>query len=77
VAWHMTTLDTDVTKRGVRSLGLTDENVALLRRVDCDILGQVDCVYPGTKLNRINRLLISTRCILFFWKPALKTSCLV
>jgi hypothetical protein len=31
VAWHMTTLDTDVTKRGVRSLGLTDKNVGLLR----------------------------------------------
>jgi hypothetical protein len=45
----MTTPDTDVTKRGVHCLGLTDENVALLRRVDCDILGQVDCVISWYK----------------------------
>jgi hypothetical protein len=31
VAYHMTTLDTDVSKKGVRSLGLTDKNVDLLR----------------------------------------------
>ena len=32
------TRHTDVTKRGVPRLGLTDEDVDLLRGVDCDIL---------------------------------------
>jgi hypothetical protein len=31
---------TDVAKRDVPSLGLTDEDVGLLRGVDCDILAQ-------------------------------------
>jgi hypothetical protein len=38
-AWHMTTLDTQTWLRGkVPGLGLTDEDVDLLRGVDCDIL---------------------------------------
>jgi hypothetical protein len=39
MAWHMTTLDTQTRLRGeVPRLGLTDEDVSLLRGVDCDIL---------------------------------------
>jgi hypothetical protein len=39
MAWHMTTLDTQKWLRGeVPGLGLTDEDVGLLRGVDCDIL---------------------------------------
>jgi hypothetical protein len=41
MAWHMTTLDTHIWLRGeVSELGLTDENVDLLRGIDCDILVQ-------------------------------------
>jgi hypothetical protein len=40
---HMMTLDTHRWLRGeVPSLGLTDEDVGLLRGVDCDILAPVD-----------------------------------
>jgi hypothetical protein len=39
MAWHMTTLDTQTWLRGeVPGLGLTDDDVGLLRLVDCDIL---------------------------------------
>ena len=39
MAWHMMTLDTQTWLRGeVLGLGLTDEDVGLLRGVDCDIL---------------------------------------
>jgi hypothetical protein len=39
MAWHMMTLDTQTWLRGdVPRLGLTDEDVSLLRGVDCDIL---------------------------------------
>jgi hypothetical protein len=39
MAWHMMTLDTQTWLRGkVPGLGLTDEDVGLLRGVDCDIL---------------------------------------
>jgi hypothetical protein len=39
MAWHMTTLDTQMWLKGeVPGLGLTDEDVGLLRGVDCDIL---------------------------------------
>jgi hypothetical protein len=38
-AWHMTTLDTQMWLRWeVPGLGLTDEDVGLLREVDCDIV---------------------------------------
>ena len=43
MAWHMTTLDTQTWLRGeVPGLGLTDEDVGLLRGVDCDILDLMD-----------------------------------
>jgi hypothetical protein len=43
IAWHMTTLETQTWLRGeVLGLGLIDEDVGLLRWVDCDILGLVD-----------------------------------
>jgi hypothetical protein len=39
MAWHMTTLDIQTWLRGeVPGLGLTDEDVGLLRGVDYDIL---------------------------------------
>jgi hypothetical protein len=39
MTWHMTTLDTKTWPRGeVPRLGLTDEDVGLLKGVDCDIL---------------------------------------
>jgi hypothetical protein len=39
MTWHMTTLDAQTWLRGeVPRLGLTDEDVGLLRGVDCDIL---------------------------------------
>jgi hypothetical protein len=61
----MTTLDTQTWLRGeVPGLGLTDEDIGLLRGVDCDILAP-GMGYPGPRLNRINRVIISTRCILF------------
>jgi hypothetical protein len=41
MAWHMTTLDTETwLRREVLGLGLTDEDVGLLRGVDCDILAR-------------------------------------
>jgi hypothetical protein len=66
MAWHMTTLDTQMWLRGeVPGLGLTDEDVGLLRGVDCDILAPgMGC--PGPRLNRINSVIIQTRCIFFF-----------
>jgi hypothetical protein len=43
MAWHMTTLDIQTWPRGeVPRLGLTDEDVGLLRGVDCDILTLMD-----------------------------------
>jgi hypothetical protein len=66
MAWHMTTLDTQTWLRGeVSGLGLTDEDVGFLRGVDCDILAP-RMGYPCPKLNRINRVIISIRCIFFF-----------
>jgi hypothetical protein len=59
------TRHTDVTKRGVPRLGLTDEDIDLLRGVDCDILAP-RMGYPDLRLNRIDRVFIPTRCIFFF-----------
>jgi hypothetical protein len=43
MAWHMMTLDIQTWPRGeVPRLGLTDEDVGLLRGVDCDILTLMD-----------------------------------
>jgi hypothetical protein len=66
MAWHMTTLDIQTWPREeVPGLGLTDEDVGLLRGVDCDILAPgMGC--PGPRLNRINSVIIPTRCIFFF-----------
>jgi hypothetical protein len=62
----MTTLDTQTWLREeVPGLGLTDEDVGLLRGVDCDILAP-GMGYPGPRLNKINRVFIPTRCIFFF-----------
>jgi hypothetical protein len=39
IIWHMMTLDTETWQRGViHGLGLTDEDVGLIRMVDCDIM---------------------------------------
>jgi hypothetical protein len=46
-------------------LSLTDEDVDLLRGVDCDILAPV-MGYPGPRLNKINREFIPIMCIFFF-----------
>jgi hypothetical protein len=53
MAWDMTALDIQTWPRGeVPGLGLTDEDVSLLREVDCDILALgMGC--PGPRLNRI------------------------
>jgi hypothetical protein len=66
MAWHMTTLDIRTWPRGeVPGLGLIDEDVGLLRGVDCDILAPgMGC--PGPRLNIINSVIIPTRCIFFF-----------
>jgi hypothetical protein len=65
MAWYMTTLDTQTWLRGeVPGLGLTDEDVGLLRRVDCDIMAP-RMGYPGPRLNRINSVSIKIRCIFF------------
>jgi hypothetical protein len=43
MTWHMTTLDTQTWPREeVPGLGLTDEDVDLLRGVDCDIMATMD-----------------------------------
>ena len=66
MAWDMTKLDTQTWLRGeVPGLGLTDEDVGLLSGVDCGILA-LGMGYPGPRLNRINSVLIPTRCIFFF-----------
>jgi hypothetical protein len=42
MAWHMTTLDTQMWPRGeVPGLGLIDEDVDLIKGVDCGILAHV------------------------------------
>jgi hypothetical protein len=43
MAWHMTTLNIQTWPRGeVPSLWLTDEDVGLLKEVNCDILTPMD-----------------------------------
>jgi hypothetical protein len=62
----MMTLDTQMWLRGeVPGLGLTNEDVGLLRGVDCDILAP-GMVISWPRLNRTNRVSIPTRCIFFF-----------
>jgi hypothetical protein len=43
MAWHMMILDTHTWPREeVPGLGLTDEDITLLRGVDCDVLALVE-----------------------------------
>jgi hypothetical protein len=66
MAWHMTTLDTQTWLREeVPELGLTDEDIGLLRGWIV-ISWPLGWWYPGSRLNRINRVSIPTRCIFFF-----------
>jgi hypothetical protein len=58
------TRHTDVAKSGSYWIELTDENVGLLRGVDCDILTP-GMRYPNSKFNRINIVFISIRYLLF------------
>jgi hypothetical protein len=64
---HMPVLDVRMWPTGdVPSLGLTDEDVGLLRGVDCDILTQ--------GFNRIDRIFISPRYTFFSGSPHAKNS---
>jgi hypothetical protein len=66
MAWHMTTLDIQTWLRGeVPGSGLTDKDGGLLRGWIV-ISWPLGWWYPGPRLNRINRVLIWTRCIFFF-----------
>jgi hypothetical protein len=66
MAWPMTTIDTQTWLRGeVPGLGLTDEDVGLLRGWIV-LSWPLGWSYPGLRLNRINRVSILTRCIFFF-----------
>jgi hypothetical protein len=66
MACNMTTLDTQTWLRGeVPGLGLTDEDVDLLRGLDCDIQAP-RMGYPSPRLNGINTVFIPIRCIFFF-----------
>jgi hypothetical protein len=63
----MTTLDTQKwLSEEIPSMGLSDEDVGLLKGLDCDILTSVDGDIMAQGFNRINRVLISIRCIFFF-----------
>jgi hypothetical protein len=62
----MMTLDIQTWSRGeVPGLGLTDEDVGLLRGWIV-ISWPLEWLYPSPRLNRINRVYIPTRCIFFF-----------
>jgi hypothetical protein len=65
MAWHMTTLDTDMAKRGGSWIGIRRQGRWSSKGVDCDTLAP-GMGYPGPRLNRINRVFIPTRCIFFF-----------
>jgi hypothetical protein len=68
MAWHMTTLDIQTwPRREVAGLGLTDEDVGLLRGVDCDILAH-GMGYPGPRLNSTH----TNKVHLLFRKPISK-----
>jgi hypothetical protein len=62
------TRHTYVAKRGDSWIGVDRRGCRSSKGVDCDILAP-GMGYPGPRLNRINRVIISTRCILFFRKP--------
>jgi hypothetical protein len=56
---------TDVAKRGGSWIGVDRRGRRSSKGVDCDILApRMGC--PGPILNRINSVIIPTRCIFFF-----------
>jgi hypothetical protein len=69
----MTTLDTQTWLRGeFPGLGLTDEDVSLLRGVDCDILAQglIEIIeYPTNKVHlffgSLSRKNLEVKCVWF------------
>jgi hypothetical protein len=67
MTWHMMTLDTDMAKREGSWIGVDRRRHRSSKGggVDCDILTP-GMGYPGPRLNRINRVSITTRCIFFF-----------
>jgi hypothetical protein len=65
------TRHTDVAKRGDSWIGVDRRGRRSSKGVDCDILAPgMGC--PGPRLNRINSVIIPTRCIFFFLKPISK-----
>jgi hypothetical protein len=59
------TRHTDVAKRRGSWIGIDRRERRSSKGVDCDILAP-GMGYPGPRINRINRVIISTRCIFFF-----------
>jgi hypothetical protein len=59
------TRHTDVAKRGGSWIGVDRRGRRSSKGVDCDILAP-GMGYPGPRLNRLNRVIISIRCIFFF-----------
>jgi hypothetical protein len=67
MAWHTTTLDIQTWPRGeVPGLGLTDEDIDLLRGVGCDILALMDgdilALMDGNILTQVLIELIECPC---------------
>jgi hypothetical protein len=59
------TRHTDMAKRGGSWIGVDRRGRRSSKGVDCDILTPgMGC--PGLRLNRINSVIIPTRCIFFF-----------
>jgi hypothetical protein len=59
------TRHTDVAKSGGSWIGVDRRGRRSSKGVDCDIPApRLGC--PGPRLNKINRVIISTRCIFFF-----------
>jgi hypothetical protein len=59
------TRHTEVAKRGGSWIGVDRRGCRSSKGVDCDILAP-GMGYSGPRLNRINRVIISIRCIFFF-----------
>jgi hypothetical protein len=59
------TRHTDVSKREGSWIKVDQRGCRSSKGVDCDIVAP-GMGYPGPRLNRINRVFISTRCIFFF-----------
>jgi hypothetical protein len=72
MAWHMTTLDTHTWLRWeVHGLGLTDEDIGLLRGTIVISWPRWIVRYLRSRLNIINRVLIPT-CASSFSEPTSK-----